>query len=392
MKTIITTLPIYDKIAKQCYQRAARARQETDKPFPIICPRHRLPSYQYNAEAVAVGAVTRIDLVDMAGSLTDITTYFPTLSDTHTVGTDVYYKYDGGTLNYLMTVGIYYLKITHANGYVYYSEWFHVDCVYENLITTWTNSANPADYRIFTANGPSILMAEDPAPAPASGYSNNFSISPQENITVIFLHTQTFGTIPILSLLIGASVVDTGAVVAGLNAITLTSTIGGTAHLEFSNTDGVATQWNTSDVNVIREYSTKYLTLNFHNDCDLGDILYHTGWNQSMWFESEAMEMLFPQEEEGVKNGEGQFIRSFARQDKKYIARTKQMPDYMVDVFNRMKLHETIELIDLVGDVHDVYNLEVDHEWLDNDKYYARINLTFDYGEAFVIAGCCNNF
>jgi hypothetical protein len=92
-----------------------------------------------------------------------------------------------------------------------------------------------------------------------------------------------------------------------------------------------------------------------------------------------------------VKNGEGLFVRSFARQTKKYLARTKAMPAYMVEVFNRLKLHDTIELIDLVGDVNDVYNLEAEHEWLWDDKYYAKMDLTFDYNEVFVIGGCCNN-
>jgi hypothetical protein len=104
------------------------------------------------------------------------------------------------------------------------------------------------------------------------------------------------------------------------------------------------------------------------------------------------MESTFPDEEEGVKNGEGKFIRTFARQVKKYTARTKQMPYYMADVFNRMKLHDNIELIDLVGDVNTVYNIEVEQEYLGDDKYNPRFDLTFDYDEAFVIGGCCNDF
>ena len=103
------------------------------------------------------------------------------------------------------------------------------------------------------------------------------------------------------------------------------------------------------------------------------------------------METSFPQEEEGKKNGEGRFVRTFARQVKKYLARTKEMPDYMIDVFNRMKLHNTISLTDLVGDTNTVYNLEVEHEWLFDDKYYAKADLTFDYEEAAIVTACCVN-
>jgi len=272
MKTIITTLPIYDMLSKQCFERGKHAGGDT--PTPIICPRHRLPSFQwYDGYAASVLKVEQSNhLIDI-----DITALFtlPTMIPlAHN-----YFTYSGNTLVSLLTTGLFYLKITMDNGFIYYSDWFLVDCV--------------------------------------------------------------FGT-------------DNG--------------------LPPSAT-----------------YSTKFLILNFHNDCDMGDIYYHGGFTQSIWLPSEPMETSFPIEEEGVKSGEGQFIRTFARQIKKYLLRTKTMPDYMVDVFNRMKLCDSIQLIDLVGDTHNIYNLEVEHEWIGTDKYYAKIDLTFDYNEAVVIGGCCNN-
>jgi hypothetical protein len=56
-----------------------------------------------------------------------------------------------------------------------------------------------------------------------------------------------------------------------------------------------------------------------------------------------------------------------------------------------MKLHDNIELIDTIGNENDVYNLEIDHEWLYDDKYYAKADLTFDYDEVFVVMACCEN-
>jgi hypothetical protein len=384
MKTIYTSLPIYDSISKQCYERGKHGG--VDKPVPIICPRHRLPSWQYNVEATVVGAVTRIDLVDIDGNLTNITTYFPVLSDDYVLITDTYYKYDGDTLNYLLIAGIYYLKITHANGYIYWSEWFMVDCVYLNLITTWVNIS----YDTFTKNDTVITSAIETGVAlPGQARSDYFTLSPLEMIMIIFYHTQNSDQLPELYLWDSGGAIDHHTAIAGLNVIFLTAVTGGTCHLTFDNS--AATNFLTTEIYVIRSYSTKYLTINYYNDCDLGDILYQDGFEQTIWFESETMETTFPQDEEGMKNGEGRFVRSFARQTKKYIARTKEMPDFMVEVFNRMKLHDTVELTDLVGNVNDIYNLEVEHEWLWNDKYYVKIDLTFDYNEAFVIAGCCNN-
>jgi hypothetical protein len=509
MKTINTSLPIYDLLSKQCFERGKDGG--FDKPVPILTPRHRLPSFQWNAEADNMGTVTKVELrnntytgadkgttvvnsigsgystftvsgnaitsaiqiaavssvamirpimpgikgmpvtieftltltsgqaptfsimggptgelLTSAGQLAtaganklyfipnrdctftyviientnvcnwsctsiiikqgDITSHFPTLPFATVLAVDTYYSYNGDTLNYLLPEGIYYLKITTSNGYVLYSDWFKINCVYPNLITTWTNPS----YETFQIFGTSIFLAINSA-GDGLSTAGPFSVIKGETITVIFNYTENSGTTPDMYIINdGWTLSDGAAITAGLNVLTLNPTWTGNAYIAFSNSASNV-NFSTTEVLVIRSYSDKYLTINFHNDCDLGDILYHEGFTQTVWFESETMEPSFPLEEEGVKDGNAQFVRSFGRQVKKYIARTKEMPDFIVELFNRMKLHDTVELIDLVGNENDVYNLEVEHEWLENDKYYAQINLTFDYNEAFVIGGCCNN-
>jgi hypothetical protein len=380
MKTIYTTLPIYDKLSKQCYERGKHAGHDT--PIPIVCPRHRLPSFQWLDGSDRCASVTTIELMTEAGVYHDITDHF-------TLPTDIplehdYFSYKGTTLSQLLDAGIYYLRLTMDNGYLYYSDWFQVDCIFSNLITGWTNMG----YEDFHVSGTTITLVERTA---GTDYiaSDTFSVGNNENIKVIFNLTQISGDEPIVQLWVGGAAVDANAVLPGASEITLTSTMAGTAHIRFRNNSNG--KWSATEVLVFRGYSEDYLILNFHNDCDLGDFLYHTGFDQTIWFKSEPMEMIFPIEEEGVKNGYGQFVRSFARQVKKYLIRTNKMPDFMVDVFHRLKLHDTIELINLTGDVNTVYNLEVEHEWLFEDKYYAKLELTFDYDESVVIAGCCNN-
>ena len=177
--------------------------------------------------------------------------------------------------------------------------------------------------------------------------------------------------------------------VAGYNEVTLTPTATATVVLQFGNT--AAADWETTEMILFKNYSSKYLIIDFYNTCDLGDILYQHGFLQTLWYESETMENSFPLEDRGVENGEGRFVRVFARQVKKYLSRTKAMPDYMAEVFHRMKLHDHMTLTNLTGDANEFFNLEVEHEWLWDDKYYARHDLTFDYNEAFGIGGCCNN-
>jgi hypothetical protein len=511
MKTIYTTLPIYNKLAKQCYERGRHAGFDT--PNPIICPRHRLPSFQWLDDTDGAAHIDKIELINetftgaasngpttwathlnfdvsatphfthtllsisdakndtsvgpdatattdifsilknqhvrIRGHLTvvggvsptaklgtssqllvdgdvditltawvsnssatvqfytfgateysftgvqiqiinsiDITTYFVSLP----VLAHDYFTYDAATLNYLLPVGIYYLKIKTDNSYIYYSEWFKVDCVYTNLLTDPDGTAT--DYDHFTNVDTAITVAINDAGDGSTKSNEITNVFKGDILKCYFYLTNNAGELPKVCILDfgGSALSNEVNAVAGLNDITFTLTANATNTfpvLNFRNT--TTSDWLTTEILLTRNYSTKYLTINFHNDCDFGDIYYHGGFDQTLWFKSEPMESVFPLEESGITNGEGQVIRTFARQTKKYIVRTDKMPDYMVDVFNRMRLHDFIELIDLVGDTNTVYNLEVEHEWLAPDRYYAQINLTFDYDETVVIGGCCNN-
>ena len=267
MKTIYTILPIYDSLLKQDYNR-------TGAVIPIYTPRHRLPAWQYNVEAVAVGAVTRIDLVNSAGTLTNITTYFPTLSDDYALTTDTYYKYDGDTLNYLLPVGAYYLKITHDNGYIFYSEWFVVTYLYEQIVTLFTN----IDYDNYLG---SLSLYCEEVGVSGSCQSNTFPVRNNETIKVIFYHTQDSGQLPTLSLYVDGAPVDSDTVAAGLNEIDLTADNTGTAYLLLSN--GAATEYETSEIYVIRAYALKFIRIDFSDTHDLGNILYRDGFSQTVW-------------------------------------------------------------------------------------------------------------
>lgn len=309
----------------------------------------------------------------------------------YTALTDDYFQYKGTTLGTLLPCGTWYLKITTANGYVYYSDWFTVTSVYENLISAWIVNIT---YDTFTSSGTAITSAIEIG-ADGAAYTGYFPVKKGDVIKVITNVNLNGGTLPYFVLRdkdTAAWISNSVQTVIGLNEITLTATANSNfASLLAYQFGGGATNYSTTDIVVMRAYSEKYLTINFSNTCDLGDIVYQDGFTQSLWFESETMENTYPTEEEGQKNGEGRFIRTFARLVKKYLARTKDMPGYMVEVFNTMKLHNTVEIIDLVGDENDVYNIEVEHEWLFDDKYYAKLDLTFDYNEATVVSGCCTN-
>lgn len=384
MKTINVVLPIYDRLIKQTYERSKHAG--IDDPVPVICPRHHLPPWQYNAEAVVIGAVTKIELINREGVSTDITTYFPLLSDDVTVGTDTYYKYDGDTLNYLLPEGLYYLKITHANGYIYYSDWVLVDCVYTNLISGFINFT----YETFTTSGTVITSAINSASGGEAYSINSFQVINGESYTMIFYATINSGQSPTIRIMGGVSEIsNVHTVTNGLNTVTLTVTANyDTAYLVFNNTAN--TNYSLTELILFETFSDKYLKFAFEHSCDLGEITYEDGFIQVLYLETETMEPTFPYTEKGQENGYGQFVPTFQRQDKLYLIRTGLIPQHIVDVLHRLKLHDTITLTDLVGDSFTVKEIDTEHEWQFQDRYYAIATITVNLNEGIVVTGCCS--
>lgn len=385
MKTINVVLPIYDRLIKQTYERSKHAG--IDDPVPVICPRHHLPPWQYNAEAVVIGAVTKIELINREGVSTDITTYFPLLSDDVTVGTDTYYKYDGDTLNYLLPEGLYYLKITHANGYIYYSDWVLVDCVYTNLISGFINFT----YETFTTSGTVITSAINSASGGEAYSINSFQVINGESYTMIFYATINSGQSPTIRIMGGVSEIsNVHTVTNGLNTVTLTVTANyDTAYLVFNNTAN--TNYSLTELILFETFSDKYLKFAFEHSCDLGEITYEDGFIQVLYLETETMEPTFPYTEKGQENGYGQFVPTFQRQDKLYLIRTGLIPQHIVDVLHRLKLHDTITLTDLVGDSFTVKEIDTEHEWQFQDRYYAIATITVNLNEGIVVTGCCSS-
>lgn len=311
--------------------------------------------------------------------------------------TDKYFQYDGGDLGLLLTCGTYFLVFYSQNGYRYYSEVFQATDVYENLLESYSNSydgVSSFQLSTFLTSGTTISDAEGNAPYIIYG-DPTFTMRKGETVTILFYMILTTGPMPSYALVTGTGTITltSGTIRHGLNMITYTaaSYYSGVQFKIYGNPVPGTIKFAITESYIIRSYSDKYLMINFSNSCDIGDIVYQNGLEQTIWIESEPMEMSFPQEERGIENGEARFIRTFARQVKKYTAKTKELPDYIAEVFYRMKLHDDIEITDLVGDTNEIFNLEVDHEWLWDDKYYCKLELTFDFDEVFVIGGCCNN-
>ncbi len=304
--------------------------------------------------------------------------------------TDDYYQYSGGRLGIPLPHGTYYLRMASVNGFIYYSEVFQVQCIYPDLIKTWTNDG----YENFFSTGSSITTASDSLGVGGQAYSESFDAAKNEIITVIiYINTQSTPTdpseLPSIGLNPTGLIGDSTALSAGLNVVDLVVTTSGATRVVIYN--ATDTNFTTYEVRAFKNYSEDYIRIDFSNSCDLADILYSEGFEQSLWIKSENMETTFPMTPEGSEDGNGKFIPTFRRQEKLHIIRTPFLTQAMVETLYRLMLHDTITLIDLIGEEFTIENLEVEHEWQGDDKYYALAELTVDFGEAVVVGGCCNN-
>lgn len=135
----------------------------------------------------------------------------------------------------------------------------------------------------------------------------------------------------------------------------------------------------------------KYLKVEYWNECDLGFIYYQGG--QHFWFylDADVSEPQYEEVEEGKETEEGEFVATYKRQVKKYIIRTGLLPEFLVDMLYRMKLHDHILLTFKTGEVEYIKNVEVTHEWAFTQKQFALVTIKFDMDEKVIIGGCCTN-
>lgn len=383
MRTVYTTLPIYDSTDKQEYNRTGNRR-------PMYCPRHQLPPFQFET-GDDLASIDEVLLVDKDGVETDITAYFETLPELIDLTND-YIQYKGDTLNTQLPLGSYYLQMTSDNDEVFYSEWICVIDIYPNLITSLANSGG-SGYDTFTVSGVIISSAiTDGTHESFAGSGMAFDVVKGEVITVIFNETLTSGVAPTIRLrkdtMTGTSISNGVVSADGLNEIALTATETAPAYLSLKNENGDASNFSTNDVQVIREYSENYIKLQFTNTKDLPTpvneptILYQDSFIDMMWFKRklnapEHDTTLIGTEKDGVYIAE-KLIAVYKYKIVDWIGRT------LYRCLHRLSLHDDIAIIDTVGNQYDVgHDATVDPvewEYWEVGKLVIRFN---DGGSVF---------
>lgn len=304
--------------------------------------------------------------------------------------TNDYFQYKGDTLNTLLPYGVYYLKFTTVNGFVYYSEIFAVTDIYPNLITGWPAQASTT-YETFTSSGTAITSAIETGAAGVANSINGFNVLLGESIRVIFFHTQTANQAPTLRLYdMGfGDASNLHTVTPGLNDVLLTSTRPtGTLYLVISNT--APSTFTTSEILVMRQYSATHIKLTFDNTKDIGDILYQDGFSQTLWLQTQ----LAPPQHEQIDIGEeksGIFIAEKIVNKFKFRILAKVGRE-LYRAMVRIPLHDDIDIIDEVG---NTYSPAVGNIWVNALNWsgfdYVELEILFnDNNEIFWVSNNAN--
>ncbi len=136
---------------------------------------------------------------------------------------------------------------------------------------------------------------------------------------------------------------------------------------------------------------SKFLGFQFSSQCPMmGSIYYGTNQNFRMYIDGDVEQMYFEETDEGQEDGEGNFVPTLRRQIKKYKIITQEQPPHMVDAFYRMRMNDHIYLTWKDGDITEIYNVQVEHEWF-AEKYNAIVTLTFDLDEKCIVDSCCRS-
>ena len=265
----------------------------------------------------------------------------------------------------LLPKGTYYLKLTDGVN-EWYSEWFNIQDVYENLISSLVN----VSYSTFISSGTKIINAINLAGTDVAN-TGTFDVANDEVITVILFLTLNSGAVPQIRLLnsSGTTLRSSSIELAeGVNEIELTANAADTVKLQIVTF--APANFSTSDIWVQRKYSPRFVKLQFTNDKDLHGkrkddqtILYQKGFTQECWLQTilntpGSNRIDVGQEKDGV------FIAEKITTQYKY-----RIIDYLnrslFEGLIRLPQHKTITIIDEVGNKYtpDIGNVQVSAEW-----------------------------
>ena len=261
--------------------------------------------------------------------------------------------------------GTYYVKLIDGTN-TWYSEWFSLEDVYKNLMTSWGSDS----YDTFVDSGTKIISAVTAAGDAA--YSNNFgAVANDEEITAVLFLTLKSGELPTIRLSdANGTVSNAESLAEGLNVITLTATKATTVNFQIRNT--AASNFSTSEILVIRK-SCNYPKLTFSNTKDLGTILYQGDYENSGWVKAT---LKHGQHETEIIASEvnGQRLIEETINKQIYILRAL-LTKFQYQLLQTLPGHDSVVITDKLGNDLTALNIEVGQpQWF---REYCRVDIRF---------------
>ena len=131
----------------------------------------------------------------------------------------------------------------------------------------------------------------------------------------------------------------------------------------------------------------EYICLEYRNSCNFADILYQNAFKQRLFIDATLCRPTYEIEEEGYKDGEGNFISTFQRQWKIFnieMLCTEQQTDAIFTI----PLHDTIYVYLQNGEYDQVYDFEVKKEDLTAGISKVILNFRTRY---LLKTNCCSS-
>ena len=262
--------------------------------------------------------------------------------------------------------GTYSLKLTDALN-TWYSEWFCIEDIYENLISSVAN----ASYQTFEADGTKVISAINTA-GNTSAYGASGAFVCGEVVTIIFFLTINSGNAPYVlfqDTASGSTITNSTQSAAGVNAIDITFTKASSLARFVLNNNAVG-NFSTSEIWIRRQYDSRFVKLDFSDSKDLrGErsdnetILYQNSFSQECWLKT-----IFntPNQKRIDVGDEKDGIFISEKTSTQYLYR---IVDYinrsLFEALIKLPQHDTVTITDEVGNEYSpaVGNINVSMEW-----------------------------
>ncbi len=132
-----------------------------------------------------------------------------------------------------------------------------------------------------------------------------------------------------------------------------------------------------------------YLKLEYWNACDMGGLLYQLGYHNIIYLDVDAGKPVFETIEEGVEDGEKNFISTFTKMIKKYKLEML-LPEYQFDALNFASLHDYKYITLNNGETSRCLTFQVENKGWDDRGADVIVEVAFSV-DYIIKENCCSS-